>query len=818
MRKFIATYLIITLFCGVTFAQELLKAELAGIFVFHILDEVDLEPVATATISIRQQNGEWKQVAISDHRGRVYLKPELVKKGAEYRIEILGYEVVEIGLAQLNGEPVMIYLSHKPVVMDPAVISAIRDESDPKDLPNRIEVIDRKLIAFRNPQTAASMLRQSGSVFVQQSQMGGGSPNLRGFEANKVLLVVDGIRMNNAIYRGGHLQNVITLDPNMLERSEVLFGPSSVMYGSDALGGVMAFYSKTPQFGSNGEPELEVNAMSRFSSANDERTGHLNFNIGFDKVALLTSLTGSTFGDLRSGNLRHKDYADFGRREFYSSRVGDMDTMIANDDPNLQIGSGYTQYDFMQKVYWLPSPKHSHQLNFQYSTSSDVPRYDRLTQFIGDTLQYADWHYGPQNRMLISYMLNLFTANKIFDSGRLILAYQGIEESRITRRFGEEYSKDRYEDVSVYSANLDFSKAAGEKHKLNYGLEYAFNDVQSNANQTSVLDGSQLALDTRYPDGGSTMSQASAYLLHRWRISPKLILTEGVRFTAISLSAEFIDKSFYSFLPDEISQNNAAASGSIGIVYRPDSLTRLALQGATGFRAPNVDDLGKIFDSSPGNVIVPNADVVPEYTYNGELTLSRNFGGRFDLRATGWYTLYRNALVVRNGEVNGADSIMYDGVLSRVQTMTNAGRAFVAGVDASMRFLIDKHWSMVSTLTWTRGRDVSSDVPLDHIPPAFGKTSFSWNKKKVRTEVYAVYNGWKRIEDFSPNGEDNQQFATVDGIPSWWTLNFRMAWAFTQKFKLQLALANIFNRHYRYFASGISAPGRNFVATLRVSL
>ncbi|NJN34367.1 MAG: TonB-dependent receptor plug domain-containing protein [Saprospiraceae bacterium] len=69
---------------------------------------------------------------------------------------------------------------------------------------------------------------------------------MRGFEASRVLLVVDGVRMNNLIYRSGHLQNAITVDQNMLDRVEVLFGTASTVYGSDALGGVVHFFTKKP--------------------------------------------------------------------------------------------------------------------------------------------------------------------------------------------------------------------------------------------------------------------------------------------------------------------------------------------------------------------------------------------------------------------------------------------------------------------------------------------------------------------------------------------------------------------------------------------
>ena len=121
-----------------------------------------------------------------------------------------------------------------------AALSSINMLSEKKPKP---------VVQLEVPQTAAELLWSTGSVLVQQSQQGGGSPILRGFEANRVLLVVDGVRMNNAIYRSGHLQNAITVDPNILERTDVLLGPNSILFGSDAMGGVIHFHTRTPRVG-----------------------------------------------------------------------------------------------------------------------------------------------------------------------------------------------------------------------------------------------------------------------------------------------------------------------------------------------------------------------------------------------------------------------------------------------------------------------------------------------------------------------------------------------------------------------------------------
>ena len=176
-----------------------------------------------------------------------------------------------------------IYLYPSSLKMDEVVISANRFQENNKDVPRQIQTINQRNIKFQNRQNTADLLEQSGNVFVQKSQQGGGSPVLRGFESNKVLLVIDGIRMNNAIYRGGHLQNVIRIDQNLLSKVEILFGGGSVIYGSDALGGVMYFETMKPQLN-----KTLHNTYYRYGSVNNESTFHYDVNLGSKKTYLMS--------------------------------------------------------------------------------------------------------------------------------------------------------------------------------------------------------------------------------------------------------------------------------------------------------------------------------------------------------------------------------------------------------------------------------------------------------------------------------------------------------------------------------------------------
>lgn len=696
------------------------------------------------------------------------------------------------------------------------VVSANRTAEKRKDVTQKIQVIRSGDIQFQQQTSMADVLQNSGSVFVQKSQLGGGSPIIRGFETNKVLIVIDGIRMNNAIYRGGHLQNVITLDQANTDRVELVFGPGSVMYGSDAIGGVMAFQTKSPTLSSSEDLLVKAGAYTRYFSATSGYAANAQVNVATKRFGSLTSFSYANYSDLRQGSKRNDAIGNLGVRNWYVERINGVDSMMVNLDSNLQVGSGYTQYDVLQKFTFVQKQGVTHQLNFQLSNSGNIDRYDRLTLLSGSKPKFAEWYYGPQFRLLTAYTLELANATKFYDRARIVLAYQGIEESRMDRRFQNNARNHRIENLTIYTFNLDFMKRQG-KHELRYGLDAYINQVNSVAFAQNILTGDQAPLDTRYPDGGSSMNGAALYASHTYEISDKLILNDGIRISQVNLSAKFNDQTFFPFPFNSIQQNHTALNGNMGLIYMPTKKWRFILNGSTAFRAPNVDDLTKVFESVPGSVVVPNPNLKAEYAYNAEFGLQYQIMKKSTFGVNLYQTYLTNALTVQNGTFNGADSILYDGQLSQVMTTTNAAKARVWGVELFLNAKIANNLALQATYNYTNGRILTDTVPypLDHIAPAFGKASLIYTKMKWRAEFFAQYSGWKKLEDYNLIGEDNYSYATPDGMPSWYTLNLRMNYAFSKNLSVQAACENILDRNYRMFASNISAPGRNFIITLR---
>jgi len=733
--------------------------------------------------------------------------------------------------------------------LDEVIIYSNKFAERRKNIVQKIEVVTAQQIAQWNAQNTGDLLINTGNVFVQKSQQGGSSPVIRGFEASRVLLVIDGIRMNNAIYRAGHLQNVITVDQNMLERVEVLYGPASTLYGSDALGGVVHMRTKMPKLSVNGRTLWTGSGFVRYSSANHEKTAHADVSIGGKKLAWLQSYNYSDFDDMRMGKNYPDKYPNYGRRSYYITSINGIDSIVPNRQDHIQKFSGYAQWDITQKLLYQQNSTVSHVLNLQYSNSTNVPRYDRLQDLRNGQLRFAEWYYGPQLRQLAAYELNI-NGSSMFDNIRSIISYQHIEESRHQREYRRYDRMDnRKEKLDVINWNLD-GRRLWQQHELTVGLDAQLNNVKSVAYRENIKTGVRLPLDTRYPNGRNRMNYYGVYAQHIAKLlEGRLIINDGIRIQAVQLHSTIIDNSFFRFPFTRINQKNVAVTGNAGMAYLPDDRTRLTLGLSSGFRAPNIDDASRVFESSNNQLIIPNEHIKPEYTYNIDAGIIKTIANNVKLELNGFYTWFTNAIALAPYQLNGQDSVIYDNVRVQVLANQNINKATLYGAHAMVHATPLKGLTTSFGITYTRGRynadpDVASTVfvkrpdgsyidsaikvsskPLDHIPPVYGKLNVQYIHSKFQTEMYVLFNGWKRIKDFYATGEDNPQYAAPngyisrqvipDGYPAWYTINLKASVQVSKFITIQLGVENLLDRNYRQFASGFSGAGRNLILAVR---
>ena len=708
------------------------------------------------------------------------------------------------------------------------LLSSQRFQQKRKETPRQIEVVSAKRLSELQPATLGDALINTGQVFVQKSQMGGGSPVLRGFEASRVLMVIDGVRMNNATYRAGHLQDIITIDPFILDRMEVNFGAGSTLYGSDALGGVLYFKTKDATLG---EFSVKPSATVRYQSASNSVIGNVGLKLQSEKVGLLLSATRSQFGDLRSGSKNYSDWDTFGMLPRYVSQVNGRDTVLLNDDPQRQKGTGYAQTDLFAKIF-TKTGKVEHMVNLQKSMSDIIPRYDRMSQFNNGKPVYGRWDYAPQNREYISYTAK---AGSEDHHTRLTLAQQRTEVGRVTRNFDEVMERIQRDAVRMRTVNVDRHDQLSASFTLNSGVEMVWNAVKSVGINKNISTLAETATKARYSDSGATTQMHSVFAQGIYKMAKTgTVIQGGVRVSKYSLEALFSTANPWKLPYQSISFATTTPSYDLGLTQQLKKGLLLKASVNQAYRNPNVDDMTKVFDSKPGaKLLVPSADLKAERSTTVDLGVLWRKDRSFAIEAGVFSSAVKNLLLDQPGTLNGEDSLMYDGRLTPVYQLQNVALGEISGMYLNAKVRLVKDLWFSGSLTQTQGiyrlNDAAAEQPLDHIPPVYGQASLRWNGKGWFAEAQCLFNGMKKAEDYSSSGEDNQEIQPIgladingdgkaDGFnPAWQCWNIRGGYQHRSGLTATLAIENVLDLHYRYFASGMSAAGRSVNVSLAYS-
>ena len=700
------------------------------------------------------------------------------------------------------------------------VVSGNRWCAERESQPLKITALSFEEANVYNPQTAADVLGLTGEVFIQKSQYGGGSPMIRGFSTNRLLYSVDGVRMNTAIFRSGNLQNVISLDPFAVASAEVVFGPGSVSYGSDAIGGVMVFNTLRPALATEKSPIVYGSATVRTATASNELTGHIHAGVGWKKWGLVTSISASSFGDLKQGTHGPEDYV----REYvvvpgYSDGNID-DRVVANNDLRSQSPSGYSQFNLMQKVRYAPSTAWNIEYAFHMSETSEYARYDRHLRMRNGQPRYAEWNYGPQKWMMNHLRVEHAGENVVYDSLRINLAWQRFGESRISRDLGKADREVQTEKVDAWSANVDFFKNLASNVNLSYGLEYVLNDVVSNGVGENVITGTTSVISARYPN--ALWHSAGAYVQTEWHPFRTLNIAAGVRYNHYFIQNDFSAVGYDVPFETLQSSNAGSVSGNVGLNWRPASGWLLRANYARGFRAPNVDDMGKLFDSVDGCVTVPNPALKPEYADNVEIGVAKHFGRylKFDLSA--YYTHLDNAIVRRDYTFNGSETMLYQGEECRIQALQNAAVANVWGVQLALDSRFARWFYANAHVNWQRGFDELDNgevSPSRHVAPLFGRAALGFDNAKFKIEAYTVFQAERPASSMPEEEKGKTEIYALDSngdaySPAWISLNLRISYNILKGLHINATAENLTDLRYRPYSCGISAPGRNVTMSL----
>ncbi len=733
------------------------------------------------------------------------------------------YDDYAITKREILNQKNKVELIKKYQKLDNVILSVSRTKSKKNRIAKQVLIIDRNETQKMMPATSGDLLRLSGNVMVQKTQGGAGSPIVRGLEANRVLLVIDGVRLNNAISRTGHMHTSISINPLTLERTEIIYGPSSI-YGSDALGGVINFYTKTPVI--NRYKKFSLGLTGKFALVNNETGFHLNSEYSALNWATSFGFSYADFGNIRMGKNRLHSYSDWGVVKEYSQNDENhyYENSSNNNDLSTQPHTGFNQKDIFNKTVFRLGKRNELILNTQYNISSPIDRFDKLTQLKDGELKYAEWRYGEATRLLFSPQLNLFFDKKWLKKAKIILAYQDLNESRIWRKFGTFERNYQEENVKVLSFNADFNTRLSNKKILSYGLEATYNKVKSVAHSdilqvngheiTGFTEGNQI--QTRYPDGGSNYSSFAAYGNYRFRIGKKSSINTGLRFTQTYVYVNWDDNSFIILPYNNNELANFAFTGNVSYILTLKDW-KMSTLFSSGFRSPNIDDIGKIREKK-GKVTVPNIFLKPEYALNGEYSITKFFNKKnFNISFDAYYSYLYHYIARDKFELqSGEDRILYNGEWATTYANVNEGDAEIFGGSITMGGKISNQFRLNGGVFYTKGRMIDKKRAMPSIPPLYGNTKLTYKFQNFESAILYRFMLTKPLDEYDiVSGIDNLDESPMDsngnyvGFPQWHILNWYSTYHFTKNISIHLAIENIFDIHYREFASSVSAPGRN---------
>jgi hemoglobin/transferrin/lactoferrin receptor protein len=721
---------------------------------------------------------------VSDQNGRFELGP-LDAGTYSIRIEHVSYQTLE--LEKVNVKPGQItvldtiFLSTGIYQTENVIITATRTGQKLAEIIPIVTMVNRREIERRNSQTSAEALREESGIFVQKTNHGGGSAIIRGLSSNQILILVDGIRLNNSTYRLGNHQYLTTVDNNMLARIEVVHGPLSVMHGSDALGGTINLVTENPQF-SEGANQINYNFSSLYATADQAKTVHAGINFITSKLVFQSGFSYKNYGDLRQGttNISNK-----------------LKTGIPG---NTQKPSAFTAYDFNGKIIYTPGIRQKLIATYQQSRQDDVPRFDKYA-YNG----FNKWLYTPQKRDLLYGVYENKNKLGFINSFRSTFSYHRQQEGREKQKLPQSDLTKELDDVATLGFIFQ-AQSAYKSHLLNYGLDLYIDQVKSSA---QIIDSTQTIQATRgrFPDG-ARYNSLGIFLEDEYHFSKAWQLDAGIRYSVFNTDFTISQDAVQT----DYQKQFRALTGSIGLMFKPNVWSSLSSNFAQGFRAPNLSDLTKYGESKGAVFEVPNLAVKPEEALSLDLNYKVNLP-KLKMVAAVYYMRISDLLISAPDLYKGKPKIISGMDTLNINSKQNAGEAFITGFEWSLRYGFAPGFNFRSNLAYTYGENKTARDPVGGIPPFFGLAGLSWQNRDLFLEAYTRF----AMEQNRLSKDDlDDPRIPIGGTPGWLTLNIRAEYKISPLIKVNFALDNILDRLYREHGSGINAPGRNLILGLKI--
>ena len=681
-----------------------------------------------------------------------------------------------------------------PVLFPTVIVAATGYGTAPFDMPFATSVLAAETLDTRQPRTLPIALEEQPGLMIQKTSSAQGAPYIRGFTGFRTLLLIDGIRLNNSVFREGPNQYWGTVDPLSLSRLELVKGPASVLYGSDAVGGTVNAVSLTPTFSAppstsstspSSAPPATAHVSHRYASADDSHitrvaaTGRLH-----DRLAGQIGLSQKNYHDLRAGrgtgSQPRTGYSESGLDASLAYPIGPHTRLTA------------LAQDFTQDDAWR-----THSTVFGSTWRGTRP---------GNDLQRS----LDQSRRLFAVQLHADHLAAPVDEFHFSVSHQRQQEDQFRLRHDR-----RREDTGFAVATLGtFGQAQSPSPfgRWIYGGEFYRDRVDS----TSIryrADGSLNAIDIQGPVADdATYDLAGAYLENRLpRLGPVDLILGG-RFNYAAADARRV-RDPRSGATTRVTADWHSLLASLRGVVRLDSAGRHNLFAglSESFRAPNLSDLTRFDIAEGGQIETPAPGLAPEFFVTAE---------------AGWRTRHDHGsasvaafhTVIRNQIIRTPTGALVDG-LAEV-TKRNSGAGYVQGLELAGTFRLLPALTLSAVATWMRGEldyfpssnsSLLLRAPLSRVMPLTGHVTLRWDAPTARSWVELAASAATRQDRLAPGDRVDTERIPTTGTPGYAVGKVRTGWRATAALTLTAALENLTDTDYRIHGSGLNEPGRNLI-------
>ena len=656
---------------------------------------------------------------------------------------------------------------HPPLIETLQVTASAREQSVLESAA-AVTVVGNEQMRQRRANVLPEALRGEVGTWFQQTTPGQGTPILRGLKGSQVLNLVDGMRLNNAFFRSAPSQYLALVDSLNVSRVEVVRGPSSTLYGQDAMGGVVNVITPTPSH--RREWSLDSKAYLSLNSAERMKLLHAELEAGGPRLALLGGATVQDADD---------------------RRVGGGDRISP---------SGYSSLSANGKVLFTPADGHEFMLGGQFTEQDSTPRVDELIPGYGQVNPSSEeFFFEPNSREFVHGRYLWTPGDGLLDNLQVHLARQVIQDDRRTREFGSELRVLEQNRSTLDGLKIQAEFIPIENTFLTLGLE-TYQDTVLSARQGLWLDSGVTEIRSpRYPDGAS-MDSSAVYMHGQTSLSERLKLGAGLRYSRFTIQAPVSENGGFFLEPSDL-------TGNLSVGYEVRQGLHLSANAGRGFRPPNIYDLGTL-GPRPGNRFnIANTDLQPESVFTIDAGVKYS-AGPWELELYAWQSQYRDQI---SSEATG--DLTPEGRI--VVQSENLNQVNLHGLESGFRYFAAAGYSLYGTLNWTRGQEYSSDglsQPADRIPPLNGKLGVDLPlSETLEADAWIIFSGH---QDRLSSRDVSDPRINPLGTSGWGSANLSLRWQARENLVLGFRLENLVDKPYREHGSGVNASGLNVTLSL----